>query len=206
MTLDEIRSGTLQKLHLGLVAHQRRFLVGGEMEKTVEGLIAANGDSESLRVAFNERFGTKLTKRDFEIEVETDAKDTRIVTQPASPEQVRQLLLDRARQVLREELTDLEQFVLIQILDQSWKDHLYAMDMMKNGIGLLAFAEQDPRMQYKKEGFRYFQEMMARRARQGDGLDLPCPSRRGNADAQRVQGNHRGPRGSHRLRRCRKCG
>jgi preprotein translocase subunit SecA len=34
------------------------------------------------------------------------------------------------------------------------------MDMMKNGIGLLAFAEQDPRVQYKKLGFRYFQEMM----------------------------------------------
>jgi preprotein translocase subunit SecA len=73
---------------------------------------------------------------------------------------VRQLLLDRARQVMREELTDLEQFVLVQIFDQSWKDHLYAMDMMKNGIGLLAFAEQDPRVQYKKEGFRYFREMM----------------------------------------------
>ena len=70
------------------------------------------------------------------------------------------MLMDRARQVLREELTDLEQFVLIQIFDQSWKDHLYAMDMLKNGIGLLAFAEQDPRVQYKKEGFRYFQEMM----------------------------------------------
>jgi preprotein translocase subunit SecA len=160
LPLEEIRSGTLQKLHLALVAQQRRFLVGGEMEKTVEALITANGDSESLRKAFNERFGTKLTSRDFEVEVQTDAKDTRIVTQPASPEQVRQMLLDRARQVLREELTDLEQFVLVQILDQSWKDHLYAMDMMKNGIGLLAFAEQDPRVMYKKEGFRYFQEMM----------------------------------------------
>jgi preprotein translocase subunit SecA len=35
------------------------------------------------------------------------------------------------------------------------------MDMLKAGIGLIAFAEQDPRVQYKKEGFRYFQEMMA---------------------------------------------
>jgi preprotein translocase subunit SecA len=160
MPLEQIRSGTLQKLHVALVAQQRRFLVGGEMEKTVEGLIAANGDTESLRKAFNDRFGTKLVGRDFEVEVQTDAKDTRIVTQPASAEQVRQMLLDRAREVMREELTDLEQFVLVQIFDQSWKDHLYAMDMMKNGIGLLAFAEQDPRVQYKKEGFRYFQEMM----------------------------------------------
>ena len=36
--------------------------------------------------------------------------------------------------------------MLIQIFDQSWKDHLYAMDMLKAGIGLQAFAEKDPRV------------------------------------------------------------
>jgi preprotein translocase subunit SecA len=161
MPLDEIRGGSLQKLHATLVAQQRKFLVGGDMEKTVDALIAEHTDTESLRLAFNERFGTKLTPRDFQSEVQTDAKDQRIVMQPLSSEQVRALLQLRARQILREELTDLEQFVLVQIFDQSWKDHLYAMDMLKNGIGLLAFAEQDPRVQYKKEGFRYFQEMMS---------------------------------------------
>jgi preprotein translocase subunit SecA len=160
MPLEQIRSGTLQKLHDSLVELQKKFLVGGDLDKTVTELIANNSEVESLRKAFNERFGTKLTTRDFEIEVQTDAKDMRIVTRPATPEETRSMLGERARQVLREELTDLEQFVLIQIFDQSWKDHLYAMDMMKNGIGLLAFAEQDPRVQYKKEGFRYFQEMM----------------------------------------------
>jgi preprotein translocase subunit SecA len=159
--LDQIRTGTLQKLHDTLVAHQERFLTGGEMERTVDGLIAAHQDTESLRKAFNERFDAKLTSRDFEVQVETDAKDMRVVTQPASAEQIRQLLMERARQALRAELTDLEQFVLVQIFDQSWKDHLYAMDILKNGIGLLSFAEQDPRVQYKKQGYRYFQEMMA---------------------------------------------
>src|SRR5206468_1151505 len=74
---------------------------------------------------------------------------------------VRELLVDRGRQFLRHELTELEQFVLIQIFDQSWKDHLYAMDLLKTGIGLQAFAERDPRIVYKKEGYRYFEEMMA---------------------------------------------
>ena len=36
-----------------------------------------------------------------------------------------------------------EKSLLLQLLDQSWKDHLYAMDMLKNGIGLQAFAERD---------------------------------------------------------------
>jgi preprotein translocase subunit SecA len=74
---------------------------------------------------------------------------------------VRQLLIARGKQFLRRELTELEQFVLINIFDTSWKDHLYAMDMLKAGIGLQAFAERDPRIDYKPEGYRFFQEMMA---------------------------------------------
>src|SRR5205814_4647233 len=64
------------------------------------------------------------------------------------------------RAFVRKELTDLEQLVMIQILDQSWKDHLYAMDLLRNSIGLQAFAERDPRVMYKKEGYRFFDEMM----------------------------------------------
>ncbi len=40
-------------------------------------------------------------------------------------------------------------------------EHLYAMDMLKSGIGLQSFAEQDPRVLYKKEGFDYFRQMNA---------------------------------------------
>jgi preprotein translocase subunit SecA len=161
LSVDEIRAGGLHKLHDTLVTQQEKFLAKGELEKTVDGLIAGNPDVETLRKAFNERFGQKLSPKDLEVRVETDEKDARVVTQPATPDQLRQILMDRARQLLRSELTDLEQFVLIQIFDQTWKDHLYAMDIMKAGIGLLAFAEQDPRVMFKKEGYRYFQEMMA---------------------------------------------
>ncbi|MGD0463835.1 MAG: SEC-C metal-binding domain-containing protein [Tepidisphaeraceae bacterium] len=161
LPIEQIRSGGLQKLHDTLVAHQERFLAKGELERTVDGLIAANPEVESLRKAFNERFGQKLTHRDLEVKVETSEKDARVVTRAATPEEVREVLMASARKVLRSELTDLEQFVLVQIFDQSWKDHLYAMDVLKAGIGLLAFAEQDPRVQYKKQGYRYFEEMMA---------------------------------------------
>src|SRR5690606_3011863 len=39
-------------------------------------------------------------------------------------------------------------------------DHLYAMDILKGGIGLQGFAERDPRIAYKREGYRYFRQMM----------------------------------------------
>src|SRR6185437_11046735 len=72
----------------------------------------------------------------------------------------RDVLFRKARGFLRQELTDLEQFVMIQIFDQTWKDHLYAMDMLKGSVGLAGFAEQDPRIVYKKEGYQYFEQMM----------------------------------------------
>ena len=63
---------------------------------------------------------------------------------------------------MREGLTSIEQRNLVGIFDEAWKDHLYAMDMLKGGIGLQAFAEKDPRIAYKREGFRYFTQMMQR--------------------------------------------
>jgi preprotein translocase subunit SecA len=104
---------------------------------------------------------TTLTPEDFEPKEPRHGAGKNEPEEDAGPIDVGQLLISRAKQFLRRELTELEQFVLIQIFDQSWKDHLYAMDMLKNGIGLQAFAERDPRIAYKREGFRYFQEMMA---------------------------------------------
>ncbi len=63
------------------------------------------------------------------------------------------------RAFLRREMTELERFVLLQIYDSSWKDHLLAMDHLKSGIGLRGFAERDPRVAFKTEGSALFEEM-----------------------------------------------
>ncbi len=70
-------------------------------------------------------------------------------------------LREQARLVLRRELTQLEQYVLLQILDQTWKDHLYAMDQLKDSVGLRGIGERDPKLEYKREGSRMFQEMQS---------------------------------------------
>ena len=87
------------------------------------------------------------------------------------------MLLRQRPQVLRQELTDLEQFVLIQIFDQSWKDHLYAMDMLKSGIGLQAFAEKDPRIVVQEGRVPLLRGDDDRHPRQGHRPDLPRPPR-----------------------------
>jgi preprotein translocase subunit SecA len=156
--LDQIRTSTVHQLSDRLVKLQEDFLRGGKMEKLVDDLLAAHSGSESLRLAVNERFKLRLTAKEWEASLKPADEEDEAATDEKT--RTRRHVLDLARQFLRKELTDLEQFVLIQILDTSWKDHLYAMDMLKAGIGLHAFAERDPRVIFKKEGYAFFQQML----------------------------------------------
>ena len=61
---------------------------------------------------------------------------------------------------MRSELSDLEKYVLLQVYDSTWKDHLYSMDHLKSSIWTRSFAEKDPKTEYKREGFRMFNEML----------------------------------------------
>ncbi len=61
-----------------------------------------------------------------------------------------------------EHLRRLECYVVLQTVDSFWKDHLLQMDHLKEGIGLRGYAQRDPIMEYKKEAFNMFQEMISR--------------------------------------------
>jgi preprotein translocase subunit SecA len=50
-------------------------------------------------------------------------------------------------------------FVLLDVIDRRWKDHLYSMDHLRHAIGLEGYAQKDPRMRYKEEGYRLFSAM-----------------------------------------------
>ena len=58
------------------------------------------------------------------------------------------------------EFRKVEQLVMLQTVDRFWKDHLLQMDHLKEGIGLRGYAQQNPLIVYKKEGFEMFQEMI----------------------------------------------
>src|SRR5260370_38203453 len=55
-----------------------------------------------------------------------------------------------------------ERIVMLSVLDGLWKDHLLAMDHLKEGIGLRGYAQQDPLVAYKRESFEMFEGMMMR--------------------------------------------
>jgi preprotein translocase subunit SecA len=59
-------------------------------------------------------------------------------------------------------MREFERIITLQILDSQWKDHLLAMDYLKEGIGLRGYAQKDPLIEYKKESYDMFQAMMDR--------------------------------------------
>jgi len=59
-----------------------------------------------------------------------------------------------------EAMRELERRVVLSVIDRRWRDHLYEMDYLKDGIGLRAMAQRDPLVEYQREGFAMFQSMM----------------------------------------------
>ena len=56
-------------------------------------------------------------------------------------------------------MRQLERSVMLQVLDRKWREHLYEMDYLKEGIGLRAMAQRDPLVEYQREGFQLFEAM-----------------------------------------------
>ncbi|MCB9366990.1 MAG: preprotein translocase subunit SecA [Calditrichaeota bacterium] len=64
-------------------------------------------------------------------------------------------------ELLGEELfRELQRQAILRVIDIKWKDHLYGMDGLKEGVGLRAYGQKDPLIEYKKEGFTLFQSML----------------------------------------------
>jgi preprotein translocase subunit SecA len=61
-----------------------------------------------------------------------------------------------------ENMRDAERIVMLNVIDNQWKDHLLSMDHLKEGIGLRGYGQKDPLIEYKKESFQMFQDMMDR--------------------------------------------
>ena len=69
---------------------------------------------------------------------------------------------DKEQVIGEEVMRRLERDIALQIVDTQWKDHLYSLDHLKEGIGLRGYGQRDPLVEYKKESFALFQDMRGR--------------------------------------------
>ncbi len=88
--------------------------------------------------------------------------------QDRSTEEVIEILTERAEEIYNrreeemgaEQMRTLERLVMLQVIDKLWVEHLTSMDHMRQGIGLQAYGQRDPLVEYKAEGFRMFQALL----------------------------------------------
>lgn len=73
---------------------------------------------------------------------------------------IKQKLQEKCQEVGEEDFRHLQKFLLLQIVDSKWKDHLHNMDNLQDGIHLRSWGQRDPLVEYKIEGFDMFQAMM----------------------------------------------
>ncbi len=82
------------------------------------------------------------------------------------PVKGRNLALQKVDARYRPELGQAERMLLMEMLDHAWKEHLYYMDHLRSGIGLVGYAQKDPKVEYKREGMKAFEAMWDRIAEQ----------------------------------------
>ncbi|MBV8550743.1 MAG: preprotein translocase subunit SecA [Acidobacteriaceae bacterium] len=69
---------------------------------------------------------------------------------------------EKERMIGPDNLRQAERIIMLNVVDNQWKDHLLSMDHLKEGIGLRGYGQKDPLIEYKKESFTMFQDMMDR--------------------------------------------
>ncbi|MGB5425969.1 MAG: preprotein translocase subunit SecA [Gammaproteobacteria bacterium] len=97
---------------------------------------------------------------------------------------------EKEKQSGAEVLRHFEKAVMLQILDSAWKEHLAAMDYLRQGIGLRGYGQKDPKQEYKKEGFAMFTDMLERIKHEVIGV-LSKVQVRAQADVEAVEQQRR---------------
>jgi preprotein translocase subunit SecA len=115
-------------------------------------------DLEALTREVNRVFGLEPERID--AAVGTDRNTDEIVD--ALWAEIKKDYLEKEELVSAEVLRRIERDIMLQLVDQQWKDHLRDLDHLKEGIGLRGYGQRDPLVEYKKESFTLFQEMKAR--------------------------------------------
>jgi len=131
-----------QQIFEELRALNEDFLFNGRLDREIDAALAQHSPETIIDWA-RQRFGRAAE------------------LQPLRPgPDLRDQLRGCGYQMLRWELTMLERMVLLTTFDAVWKDHMYAMDLLRHGIGLRGYAERDPKIEYKREGTRLFNETL----------------------------------------------
>ncbi|EAK3671596.1 preprotein translocase subunit SecA [Campylobacter upsaliensis] len=112
-------------------------------------------DFEALKQKIAHDFATEINEADFK-ELDLVALEEKL------SEILEHSYEAKMAQVAKEQLRNIERILYLQVLDNAWREHLYQMDILKTGIGLRGYNQKDPLVEYKKESYNLFLELVER--------------------------------------------
>ncbi|TMK22722.1 MAG: preprotein translocase subunit SecA, partial [Actinobacteria bacterium] len=112
-------------------------------------------DIDGLFTKMREFYPTALSKDSFDVH-----NLTTVDLEEAFLEEALKVYEQREQDIGDEEFREIERRVLLSVLDTRWREHLYEMDYLQEGIGLRAIAQRDPLVEYQREGFEMFETML----------------------------------------------
>jgi preprotein translocase subunit SecA len=138
------------------VSEMARGIVGSFVDtRCPEGVHAEKYDLDGFRTDVLSQFGVKLHPPDLQVRNREEIEDYTIDLLMKKYQEKEDLI---GSDIMRQT----ERMVMLQVIDDQWKDHLLSMDHLKEGIGLRGYGQKDPLVEYKKESFELFQSMMER--------------------------------------------
>ncbi len=109
---------------------------------------------ESLNTEILNIFGFDMS--DF---IKENAKDPDAISEEIKAI-AKEIYAKKEEEIGSEQMRELERIVMLKVVDEKWMNHIDSMDELKNGIGLRAYGQKDPVVQYRLEGFDMFEEMV----------------------------------------------
>jgi preprotein translocase subunit SecA len=145
-----------------------REQVGHFMDDTIDAYISAetaegfaeDWDLERLWGAFKQLYPVRVTVEELEEAAGDRAGLTAEFISESIKDDIHEQYEQREAQLGSEIMRELERRVVLSVLDRKWREHLYEMDYLQEGIGLRAMAQKDPLVEYQREGFDMFTAMM----------------------------------------------
>jgi preprotein translocase subunit SecA len=162
LNLDDLKSKQRDEIRALLVEHsrtnqQRANEALAEVRRRVEQLFDGQPDDRPMAAAADGNGAldslTEWLRDSFDAELDS-AELARLDRQ-----QLQRRLELAVEDHFRPEMRRMERALLLQILDTAWKDHLLAMDHLRSSVGLRGYAQVDPKVEYKREGMRTFEQM-----------------------------------------------
>ena len=113
------------------------------------------GEMEKLQDECRTRFmvDAQLTREEFAL-IGEDGVAEKLINE------ARDFYTRKEEQIGSQNMAQLERFAWLRVIDEKWRDHLREMDELKEGIGLRAYGQKDPLVEYKQEGYRMFEELL----------------------------------------------